>query len=370
MKRAHPQRPGADPLEHVRVGAGAHRQVVLAREAERLVVEALEQEPRVVDLEDVDVGEVPVQRARVGDRVHPVEGVGEVDEPALRADRGDRVGEGQPARDLLLEEEADHLALAVGLHLLAGDHGQLAAAGELGRLERAAEAVVVGDGDRAEPDRLGVVEQVLDRRSSSRATSTCACAGRRGSRRGRRAGRRRGGPRAGGGRGRVELVELGGDGGEALRLGLGVAPRAPRVRGGVVLGEPCDRGGGELGLRPRRPGGVAMAAPAASASSASALAAVERRDEDRGLGEQDRARSAGVARQPRVDAAASRRGTYGRPESGRVRSSTSSQPGSSSSIRITPRASGRSRPRHSSTISCRFRPGRKSSVSTPGETTR
>ena len=55
--------------------------------------------------------------------------------------------------------------------------------------------------------------------------------------------------------------------------------------------------------------------------------------------------------------ATSRRGTYGRPESGRVRSRVSSQPGSSSSIRITPRATGRSSPRHSSTISRRLRPG-------------
>jgi len=62
--------------------------------------------------------------------MHPVEGVGEVDEAALRPNGGDRVGEREAARDLLLEEEADHLALAVGLHLLAGDHGQAAAACE------------------------------------------------------------------------------------------------------------------------------------------------------------------------------------------------------------------------------------------------
>ena len=64
------------------------------------------------------------------------------------------------------------------------------------------------------------------------------------------------------------------------------------------------------------------------------------------------------------------RGTYGRPENGRVFNSTSSQPGSSSSIRITLRASWRSTPRHSSTITRRLRPGWKSFVSTPGERTR
>ena len=121
------KRPGADSLQHVGVGAGAHRQVVLAREAERLVVVGLEEEPRVVDLEHVDVGEVAVQRARVGDRVQPVERVRHVDEAVLLADRRDRVGEAEPARDLTLEEEADHLALLVGLDLLAGDDDQIAA---------------------------------------------------------------------------------------------------------------------------------------------------------------------------------------------------------------------------------------------------
>ena len=91
-----------------------------------------------------------MERARVGDRVHPVEGVGKVDEPALFADRGDRLAEAEPARDLVLEEEADHLALAVRLHLLAGDDDELAARRVVGCLERAAEDVVVGDRDRAE----------------------------------------------------------------------------------------------------------------------------------------------------------------------------------------------------------------------------
>ena len=104
-----------------------------------------------------------MQRRRLGDRVQPVEGVGEVDDPALGADRVDRLAEREPARDLLGEEEADHLALVGGLHLLARDHDEVAAAGQLDRLERAAEDVVVGDGDRAEALRLGVVEQLLDR---------------------------------------------------------------------------------------------------------------------------------------------------------------------------------------------------------------
>ena len=119
VERAHPERAGADALQHVRVRAGAHRQVVLAREAQRLVVVRLEEQPRVVDLEDVDLGEVAVQRRGVGDRVHAVERMREVDDAALRLDRGDRLAELHPARDLLVQEEADHLALAVRLHLLA-----------------------------------------------------------------------------------------------------------------------------------------------------------------------------------------------------------------------------------------------------------
>ena len=94
-------------------------------------------------------------------RVHPVERVGDVDDPVLLADRGDRLRERHPARDLLLQEEADHLALVVGLHLLARDHDQLPLASELDDLERSAEDVVVGDGDRPEPLGLGVVDERL-----------------------------------------------------------------------------------------------------------------------------------------------------------------------------------------------------------------
>ena len=53
----------------------------------------------------------------------------------------------------------------------------------------AAEDVVVGHGDRAEPDLLGRVEQSLRPGRCSRATTTCACGGRRRSTRDRRAGR-------------------------------------------------------------------------------------------------------------------------------------------------------------------------------------
>ena len=129
------------------------------REPDGLVVVRVEQESRVVDLEHVDLRKVTVQGSRRRDRVHPVERVRDVDDPFLLADRRDRLGERHPARDLVPEEEPDHLAVPPGLDLLAGDHDQVAVPRELDRLERAGEDVVVGDRDRAEPLRLGVVDE-------------------------------------------------------------------------------------------------------------------------------------------------------------------------------------------------------------------
>src|SRR6185312_726032 len=48
LERPHAQRARADALEDVRIRARAHEQVVLPGEAQRLVVEAVAQEPRVV----------------------------------------------------------------------------------------------------------------------------------------------------------------------------------------------------------------------------------------------------------------------------------------------------------------------------------
>ena len=65
-----------------------------------------------------------MKRRRRRDRVHPVERVRDVDHALLLADRREGVGERHAAWDLLAEEEADHLAVPIGLHLLAGDHDQ------------------------------------------------------------------------------------------------------------------------------------------------------------------------------------------------------------------------------------------------------
>ena len=82
--------------------------------------------------------------------MHAVEGVGDVDDTLLLADRRNRVGERHSTRDLLVEEEPDDLAVAIGLDLLAGDHDEVVAACGLDRLERPREDVVVGHRDRAE----------------------------------------------------------------------------------------------------------------------------------------------------------------------------------------------------------------------------
>src|SRR5918998_2957112 len=46
LERRHADEPGPNPLEHVCVGACAHREVVLAPEPERLVVVRLEEKAR------------------------------------------------------------------------------------------------------------------------------------------------------------------------------------------------------------------------------------------------------------------------------------------------------------------------------------
>ena len=160
-----------------------------------------------------------------------------------------------PARDLLVQEEPDHLALVVRLHLLAGDHDQVAPARLLDRLEGAAEDVVVGDRDRAEALRLGVVEQLVHLDRAVVRPATCACAGRRGSRAGRRAARRRAArapPAAA--EAAVDLVELLRDRGEALVLGASRAPRGLGARAAPSSSASrCERRGGELGLLEARP---------------------------------------------------------------------------------------------------------------------
>ena len=91
--------------------------------------------------------------------------MGHVDDAALGADRGDRLRHRHAARDLLLEEEADHLALFGGHHLLGDDHLDVAhLRRDAARLQRPGYLVVVGDRDRPEAAVAGGLEQDLDRR--------------------------------------------------------------------------------------------------------------------------------------------------------------------------------------------------------------
>ena len=101
---------------------GAGDDAVLGGEAHGLLVEGADRHARVEDLDRVDV----VEDRRAGARSRGPSACGrtgaDVDQPALALDLGDRLLQRQPARDLLLDEQPDHLALAGGLDLLADDH--------------------------------------------------------------------------------------------------------------------------------------------------------------------------------------------------------------------------------------------------------
>ena len=92
--------------------------------------------------------------------------MGHVGEAALGVDRVDRLPQRHAARDLLLDEEPDHLALVRGLDLLRHDH--LDPVRALARLERARDLVVVGDRDRAQAALLRGLEQHVHRRRAIR----------------------------------------------------------------------------------------------------------------------------------------------------------------------------------------------------------
>ena len=106
----------------MRVRARARHQPVLGSEALGLLVERPDRNARIEHLDRIDLIEDRQQVLVVGYRVHAVERVGHVDEPALALDLGDGLGKAQSPGDLLLDEQADHLALARRLDLLADDH--------------------------------------------------------------------------------------------------------------------------------------------------------------------------------------------------------------------------------------------------------
>ena len=169
-------------------------------------------------------------------------------------------------------------------------------------------------------------------------------------------GRRRGplprAPPTGERRGRASSSSRG-DGGEALRLGLGAARcSALRARNSGSSARRADSAPASSGWR-AVPGGAAIAQPAAAASRRA-----RRSPRARARRCSPRASSGARAAPSRAvrtcDAPRSARGIVGRPVSGFVRSSTSSQSGSSASSRKTPRARARSFGRHSTTTACAF----------------
>ena len=202
-----------ESLGDVAVGAGARDDPVLGGEALGLLVERGQRDPRVEHLEDVDLLDHVEQVLVVGHRVEAVERVRDVDEPALAADLGDRLCHRHPLRDLLLEEQPDHLALLGRLHLLGDDHlDSPHLLRHLARRQRTGDLVVVGDRDRAEAALPRGLQQHLDRGRAvrrvvgvhvevdvDRATASRAGAARPACRRGRGGARRRAGrsPRPG-----------------------------------------------------------------------------------------------------------------------------------------------------------------------------
>src|SRR5262245_26496247 len=162
LEIAKPDLYAAEPLRHMAVGPGARNDRVLAGEADRLLVEGREGDPRVEDLEDVYLLDHLQQVLIVGHRVEAVEGMRHVDQGALPPDLGDRLRHRHPALDLLLQEQADHLTLVRGFHLLGDDHLDPAdPLGLLPRLERSGDLVVVGDRDRPQVTRLRGLKQKL-----------------------------------------------------------------------------------------------------------------------------------------------------------------------------------------------------------------
>ena len=239
-----------------------------------------------------------------------------------------------------------------------------AVARPLDRLERAAEDVVVGDRDRAEPLRLARGRAARRRRSSSRATRSCACAGRRRSSRGPRAARAAAQPCGGGGRSTRRSPRRGR---RAPRSSARAPRRAPRRRARaerLVLDQPRRLGGGELRLaaRARRCGDRAPAACASSDDARQPVDAGTKIAAARRSSARARASSAVRTRhRPR-----SARGIGGRvAERASCGGARAPSPAAAASSRTSARSSGRSVWRHSSTTQLPLRrPARTGQVDT------
>ena len=166
---------------------------------------------------------------------------------------------------------------------------------------------------------------------------------------------------------RVDRLELARDVGEVLPLGFGAGASA------FALAAARRPRRAARSQRRRAPAAARRRADARSRSPAACASSVTRRRPST-PGTKIAALFSSAAREAPSRAVRTRtrparsRGIAGRPISGRVRSRTTSQPGSSRSARSTPRATTRSFGRSSTTIVLLLRRGEKSVVSTPGET--
>ena len=263
---------------------------VLPREAERLVVVCVEQKPRVVDLGHVDLEDDGAASPATGSRASGRTGAGRRRRPPARGSprrcRRSSSRAGSPRGG-----KADHLAVAVGLHLLAGDHDQVPVARQLDRLERTARTLWSVTADGSEAVALGVSDQ-LDGLIEQSCSGSCACGGRRRSSPGRRAAPSRAvsaaaadGVRPSYRRSRRSATSSGQTGGrrpscEGVLLARLLVLREPEQRaaaassgceetsGGSTIAQPAAaassrRRGGRpaTGRRSRRPGGSARASP-------------------------------------------------------------------------------------------------------------
>ena len=106
--------------DNVLVGARALGQAEAPCERQRTLVVVLARQATVGDLERIELGCQTLEQRFRWDRMVGIERVRDVDERSLLADRIDGVGERHARRHVLLEVDADHLALLTRLDL-AGD---------------------------------------------------------------------------------------------------------------------------------------------------------------------------------------------------------------------------------------------------------
>src|SRR5687767_738840 len=148
----------------MRVAADGSRDVLFLREGRGAHVVAREGLTGVEDLDAIDVLIDALQhRTPDVERAIAAEWVRHGDETALIVDTRDRLFRGQAARDLLLEEETDDLAVPA-TDFLTDDHPK--AVGQLAEPQRALDRVVIGRADDVQPRGLDRGGLPLQRRAA------------------------------------------------------------------------------------------------------------------------------------------------------------------------------------------------------------